>query len=146
MTTKSSPQWWADLEGYWRDEVLKDLVKYGVQVYIGVTVAVGVGVIDRTDARANALGVAGALIYGPIAYLWVYLAVRPPGTPSAVVSTPLIVMLIISACIVVVPPASSALKLFVYGTQGVLLFAMAAYVVRARWGRHGVRAEPPTPV
>lgn len=53
--TPVSSRWWLDLEGYWRDEVVKDLVKHGVQVVVGVFVAVTVGVIEPTDARAAAL-------------------------------------------------------------------------------------------
>lgn len=50
-----------DLEGYWRDIVLKDLVKHAVQVAIGVLVLSGFGIIGPDHYQWRALAVAAGI-------------------------------------------------------------------------------------
>ncbi len=63
--------WWWDFEGFWRDDVFKSLVKHGVQIAVGILVAVLVGAIGPEHYQARALAlVAGVLYLLAVVYLF----------------------------------------------------------------------------
>lgn len=57
--------WWLNYSDFWRDSVLKDLVKNAVQVAVGTSVAVACGVIEPSDKQAQALVRVVATLYLP---------------------------------------------------------------------------------
>lgn len=55
--------WIADGRGYWLDVVLKDFVKYSVQVTAGLYIAIFLGVVPAGDIRTRIAVVVAAILY-----------------------------------------------------------------------------------